>query len=55
MKKLLYGCAYYDEYMRQLFKEELKNNDLDELTRAFYFFYVNHFFFLSEKGFTFME
>lgn len=37
----LCNCSYYDEYMRQLFKEELKNNDLDELTRAFYFFYVN--------------
>lgn len=39
--KALCDCMYYSEFTRHVFKEELKKDDLDELTRAFYFFYVN--------------
>lgn len=39
--KKLCDCSYYNEYFRQQFREELKRNDIDDLQRAFYFFYVN--------------
>lgn len=36
------SLAVYDEYTRQVYKEELKKNSIDIVHRAFYFFYVNH-------------
>lgn len=39
--KALCDCSYYNEYFRQEFKEKLKDNNLSELMRAYYFFYVN--------------
>lgn len=33
--------TYYDEYLRQQLKEELKKDNLSDLERAFAFFYVN--------------
>ena len=39
--KKLCDCSYYNEYYRQKLREELKRNDLNDLQRAFDFFYVN--------------
>lgn len=39
--KQLCDCSYYSEAMRKEFKEKLKYGLLDDLHRAFYFFYVN--------------
>ena len=39
--KALCDCSYYNEYLRQEFKEKLKEDNLPELMRAYYFFYVN--------------
>lgn len=39
--KKLCDLSYYDETMRAKYKEELKSNDLSELMRAYYFFYIN--------------
>lgn len=38
----LCSLAIYDEYTRQKYKEELKRSDIDIVSRAYYFFYVNH-------------
>ena len=39
--KALCDVAYYSEEMRREFKEKLENEDLDDIHRAFYYFYVN--------------
>ena len=39
--KKMCDLSYYDESMRLRFKEELKKDNISELERAFYFFYVN--------------
>ena len=40
--KQLCDLSTYNEYYRQLYKEALKKEELSDLLRAFYFFYVNH-------------
>ena len=39
--KALCDVAYYSEEMRREFKEKLENENLDDIHRAFYYFYVN--------------
>lgn len=39
--KKLCDLSYYSEVLRKHFKEELKNDKLSDVRRAFYFFYVN--------------
>ncbi len=39
--KSLCDISTYNEIMREEFKEKLKDNSIDDVTRAFYFFYVN--------------
>ena len=39
--KILCDCAYYSEEMRHEFKEKLESNELSDVYRAFYYFYVN--------------
>ena len=39
--KKLCDLSYYSEVLRKQFKEELKNDNLSDVKRAFYFFYVN--------------
>lgn len=36
------SLSVYDEYTRQMYKTELRRDDIDIIHRAFYFFYVNH-------------
>ena len=50
--KELCDCAYYSEEMRREFKEKLETDDLDDVHRAFYYFYVNRTSYNGIGGFS---